>query len=209
MTELRPDQYVTTLEELETLYGAVAQPAIIKEVDHIHPIYRPFIEASPLAVLATAGPGGLNATARGDPAGFIHIEDEHTLILPDRRGNNRVDSLRNILADPRVALLFFIPGVGETLRVNGTAKIIVCPDYVDRFAVSGKPPKTVLRIDVKSVLFQCMRAVMRSEIWKQESQVDRKSLPSVGTILRALSQAAIDDQVYDQEAPQRLANTLY
>lgn len=209
MTELRPDQYVTTLEELETLYGAVAQPAIIKEVDHIHPIYRPFIEASPLAVLATAGPAGLNATARGDPAGFIHIEDEHTLILPDRRGNNRVDSLRNILADPRVALLFFIPGVGETLRVNGTAKIIVCPDYVDRFAVSGKPPKTVLRIDVKSVLFQCMRAVMRSEIWKQESQVDRKSLPSVGTILRALSQAAIDDQVYDQEAPQRLANTLY
>ena len=209
MTELRPDQYVTTLEELETLYGAVAQPAIIKEVDHIHPIYRPFIEASPLAVLATAGPGGLNATARGDPAGFIHIEDEHTLILPDRRGNNRVDSLRKILADPRVALLFFIPGVGETLRVNGTEKIIVCPDYVDRFAVSGKPPKTVLRIDVKSVLFQCMRAVMRSEIWKQESQVDRKSLPSVGTILRALSQAAIDDQVYDQEAPQRLANTLY
>ena len=209
MTELRPDQYVTTLEELETLYGAVTQPAIIKEVDHIHPIYRPFIEASPLAVLATAGPGGLNATARGDPAGFIHIEDEHTLILPDRRGNNRVDSLRNILADPRVALLFFIPGVGETLRVNGTAKIIVCPDYVDRFAVSGKPPKTVLRIDVKSVLFQCMRAVMRSEIWKQESQVDRKSLPSVGTILRALSQAAIDDQVYDQEAPQQLANTLY
>ena len=209
MTELRPDQYVTTLEELETLYGAVTQPAIIKEVDHIHPIYRPFIEASPLAVLATAGPGGLNATARGDPAGFIHIEDEHTLILPDRRGNNRVDSLRNILADPRVALLFFIPGVGETLRVNGTEKIIVCPDYVDRFAVSGKPPKTILRIDVKSVLFQCMRAVMRSEIWKQESQVDRKSLPSVGTILRALSQAAIDDQVYDQEAPQRLANTLY
>ena len=85
----------------------------------------------------------------------------------------------------------------------------MCPDYVDRFAVSGKPPKTILRIDVKSVLFQCMRAVMRSEIWKQESQVDRKSLPSVGTILRALSQAAIDDQVYDQEAPQRLANTLY
>lgn len=209
MTELRPDQYVTTLEELETLYGAVTQPAIIKEVDHIHPIYRPFIEASPLAVLATAGPGGLNATARGDPAGFIHIEDEHTLILPDRQGNNRVDSLRNILADPRVALLFFIPGVGETLRVNGTGKIIACPDYLDRFAVSGKPPKTVLRIDVKSVLFQCMRAVLRSEMWKQESQVDRKTLPSVGTILRTLSQAAIDDKAYDQEAPQRLANTLY
>lgn len=213
MTELRSDQYVTTVEELDALYGAVAQPAIIKEVDHIHPIYRPFIEASPLAILATAGPGGLNATARGDPAGFIHIEDEHTLILPDRRGNNRVDSLRNILADPRVALLFFIPGVGETLRVNGTAKIIVCPDYLDRFAVSGKPPKTVLRIAVKiavkSVLFQCMRAVMRSEIWKQESQVDRKSLPSVGTILRTLSQAAIDAEVYDQTAPQRLANTLY
>ena len=209
MTELRSDQYVTKVEELDALYGAVAQPAIIKEVDHIHPIYRPFIEASPLAILATAGPGGLNATARGDPAGFIHIEDEHTLILPDRQGNNRVDSLRNILADPRVALLFFIPGVGETLRVNGTAKIIACPDYLERFAVSGKPPKTVLRIAVESVLVQCMRAVMRSGMWKQESQVDRKSLPSVGTILRTLSDAAIDDQAYDQEAPQRLANTLY
>jgi PPOX class probable FMN-dependent enzyme len=209
MTELRPDQCVTTAEELDAIYGAVAQPAIIKEVDHIHPIYRPFIEASPLAILATAGPGGLNATARGDPAGFIHIEDEHTLILPDRRGNNRVDSLRNIVADPRVALLFFIPGVGETLRVNGTAQIVVCPEYLDRFAVSGKPPKTVLRIAVKSVLFQCMRAVMRSEIWKQESQVDRNSLPSVGTILRTLSQATIDAEAYDQSAPQRLADTLY
>jgi uncharacterized protein len=209
MTELRPDQCVTTVEELDAIYGAVAQPAIIKEVDHIHPIYRPFIEASPLAILATAGPGGLNATARGDPAGFIHIEDEHTLILPDRRGNNRVDSLRNIVADPRVALLFFIPGVGETLRVNGTAQIVVCPEYLDRFAVSGKPPKTVLRIAVKSVLFQCMRAVMRSEIWKQESQVDRNSLPSVGTILRTLSQATIDAEAYDQSAPQRLADTLY
>ena len=209
MTELRPDQCVTTAEELDAIYGAVAQPAIIKEVDHIHPIYRPFIEASPLAILATAGPGGLNATARGDPAGFIHIEDEHTLILPDRRGNNRVDSLRNIVADPRVALLFFIPGIGETLRVNGTAQIVVCPEYLDRFAVSGKPPKTVLRIAVKSVLFQCMRAVMRSEIWKQESQVDRNSLPSVGTILRTLSQATIDAEAYDQSAPQRLADTLY
>jgi hypothetical protein len=108
-----------------------------------------------------------------------------------------------------VALLFFIPGVGETLRVNGTAQIVVCPEYLDRFAVSGKPPKTVLRIAVKSVLFQCMRAVMRSEIWKQESQVDRNSLPSVGTILRTLSQATIDAEAYDQSAPQRLADTLY
>lgn len=209
MTDIDSAQRVTTVEELEALYGAVFPPAIIKEVDHIHPIYRPFIETAPLAILATAGSDGMNATARGDPAGFIHIEDEKTLILPDRRGNNRVDSLHNIIADPRVALLFIIPGVGETLRVNGTAEIIVGPDYLQRFAVAGQPPKSVLRIAVQSVLFQCSRAVIRSGLWKQESQVDRKSLPSVGTILRTLSEAAIDGDVYDKAAPQRLASTLY
>lgn len=115
------DGHIRTVEDLEALYDAVAPPSVIKEVDHLHPVYRPFIEAAPFAVLATAGPNGLDATPRGDPAGFVHIEDARTLILPDRRGNNRIDSLRNIITDPRVALLFMVPGIGETLRVNGTA----------------------------------------------------------------------------------------
>ena len=189
MTEADPDARGETMEALEAHYGAVAPPSIIKEVDHIHAVYRPFIEASPFVVLATAGPGGLDATPRGDPAGFVHIEDEKTLILPDRRGNNRIDSLRNIIADPRVALLFLIPGIGETLRINGTAEILTGPGYLARFAMAGQPPKSVLRITVDDVFFQCSRAVIRAGLWNQEGRVARETLPSAGAILRTLSGA--------------------
>ena len=209
MTDLGGDGHIRTVEDLEALYGAVAPPSVINEVDHIHPVYRPFIEAAPFAILATAGPRGLDATPRGDPAGFVHIEDANTLILPDRRGNNRIDSLRNIITDPRVALLFMVPGIGETLRVNGTAEILANPDHLTRFAIAGKLPKSILRITVKSVFFQCSRAVIRAGLWKQESIVARDSLPSAGAILRTLSQAAIDGDAYDRALPQRLADTLY
>ena len=200
---------VGTIEDLAALYGEVAAPSIVKEVDHIHPVYRPFIEAAPFAVLATAGPGGLDATPRGDPAGCVHIEDDRTLLLPDRRGNNRIDSLRNIIADPRVALLFLIPGVGETLRVHGTAEIRADDDLLSRFAVAGQRPRTVLRITVSSVFFQCSRAVIRAGLWNPDSRIDRSHLPSVGTVFRALSEAAIDGEAYDQALPDRVANTLY
>ncbi|EIZ77294.1 pyridoxamine 5 -phosphate oxidase family protein [Novosphingobium sp. Rr 2-17] len=209
MTGLGEDGHIRTVEDLESLYGAVAPPSVIKEVDHIHRVYRPFIEAAPFAILATAGPKGLDATPRGDPAGFVHIEDANTLILPDRRGNNRIDSLRNIIADPRVALLFIVPGIGETLRVNGTAEILANPDHLTRFAMAGQLPKSILRITVKSVFFQCSRAVIRAGLWKQESIVARESLPSAGAILRTLSQAAIDGDAYDRALPQRLVDTLY
>jgi PPOX class probable FMN-dependent enzyme len=200
---------ITTLEALEALYGQVAGPSRAKEVDHIHPVYRPFIEAAPLAVLATAGEGGLDATPRGDPAGFVQIEDERTLILPDRRGNNRIDSLRNILADPRVALLFLVPGIGETLRVNGRAEIRVDPALLERFAHEGHQPRSVLRINVESVYFQCSRAVIRAGLWDPARQIERAALPSPGTILRALSQGGIDGEAYDKALPQRLKDTLY
>lgn len=145
--------FITSDAELERIYGAVAKPSLTKETDHIHPAYRPFIEASPFVALATSGPGGLDVSPRGDPAGFVVIEDAKTLLLPDRRGNNRIDSLRNILHDNRVALLFLIPGIGETLRVNGTAKITTDPELLHRFAVNHQLPKTVLRIAVESVFF--------------------------------------------------------
>ncbi len=190
MTGMDQDGHIRTVAALEALYGAVAPPSVIKEVDHIHPVYRPFIEAAPFAVLATAGPGGLDATPRGDPAGFVHIEDARTLILPDRRGNNRIDSLRNIIADPRVALLFMVPGVGETLRVNGTAEILAGPDRLAPFAMAGRLPRSVLRITVSSVFFQCSRAVIRAGLWKGEGLVARDGLPSAGAMLRTLSQAA-------------------
>lgn len=200
---------VTTTQALESLYGAVARPSMAKEVDHIHPVYRPFIESAPFAILASSGPGGLDASPRGDRAGFVHIEDSKTLLLPDRRGNNRLDSLRNIVDDPRVALLFLVPGVGETLRVNGTAQISIQPDLLARFEVKGQTPKSVLIITVNSVYFQCSRAIIRSGLWDATQQIARSELPTAGQILKATSAAEIDGDAYDRALPARLIDTLY
>ena len=198
---------ITELTELERLYGTVARPSIAKVTDHIHPAYRPFIDASPFVALATSGPDGLDVSPRGDPAGFIDIEDDRTLLLPDRRGNNRIDSLRNILHDNRVALLFLIPGIGETLRVNGTAAISTEPALLERFAVNNQLPKTVLRIAVDTVFFQCSRAILRAGLWDVTTQIPRQSLPSTGSSLRQI--AEIDGDAYDKALPERLKNSLY
>jgi len=205
MTE--QNSVITELTELERLYGTVARPSIAKVTDHIHPAYRPFIDASPFVALATSGPDGLDVSPRGDPAGFIDIEDDRTLLLPDRRGNNRIDSLRNILHDNRVALLFLIPGIGETLRVNGTAAISTDPALLERFAVNNQLPKTVLRIAVDTVFFQCSRAILRAGLWDVTTQIPRQSLPSTGSILRQI--AEIDGDAYDKALPERLKNSLY
>lgn len=200
---------ITEVEDLERIYGAVAKSSLAKVTDYIHPAYRPFIEAASFVTLATCGPDGLDVSPRGDPAGFIEIEDEHTLLLPDRRGNNRIDSLRNILHDNRVALLFLIPGIGETLRVNGSAVISTDPALIERFTINNQPPKTVLRIAVKSVFFQCSRAVIRSKLWDPAVQIERQRLPSTGTILSQISQSEFDGEAYDKALPERLKNTLY
>lgn len=200
---------VSDLQTLESLYDTPAPPAALKEIDYIHPHYRAFIEAAPFAVLATSGPDGMDASPRGDPAGFVAVADEKTLLMPDRRGNNRIDSLRNIIADPRVALLFLIPGIGETLRVNGRAIILHDPSLLQRFAVDGKLPRSVLVIHVETVFFQCSRAILRSQLWDAERQIQRSALPSNGTILQDLSQSAIEGTQYDREYPDRLKNSMY
>lgn len=207
--DLEDSSYLTTVQALEAVYGPIAPPSLIKEVDHIHPVYRPFIDAASFVILASSGAGGLDASPRGDQPGFVHIEDSQTLYLPDRRGNNRIDTLRNIIEDPRVALLFLVPGVGETLRVNGTAQISIAPDLLERFAVDGKPPKSVLRITVTSVYFQCSRAVIRAGLWDASKQVARSALPTAGQILKEVSKAAIDGEAYDKALPGRIADTLY
>ena len=200
---------ITTEAELVALYGEPGEASVVKEVGHVHPIYRPFIEAAPFCVLATAGPGGLDASPRGDGPGFVVVEDEHTLLIPDRRGNNRVDSLRNVIADPRVALLFLIPGVGETIRVNGRAHLSVDPALKARFAVDGKEPRSILVVAVERVFFQCSRAVVRAALWNADAQVARSALPSVGTILAAVSAARVGGDDYDRTLPERVKATLY
>lgn len=183
--------------------------SLAKVCDHIHPLYRPYIEAAPFAVLATRGPHGLDTSPRGDAAGFVTIADDKTLLLPDRRGNQRIDSLRNLVHDPQVALLFLVPGVAEALRVNGHARISAAPALRERFVVDGKAPVSVLVISVTSVFFQCARAIKRSGLWDAARHVDRARLPSPGLILETLSQARIDGQAYDGALQARQAATLY
>ncbi|HET6183797.1 MAG TPA: pyridoxamine 5'-phosphate oxidase family protein [Acetobacteraceae bacterium] len=194
---------------LAALYGEPSTAALRKEVAFIHPAYRPFIEKAPFMVMATSGPGGLDISPRGDPPGFVAIEDERTLLIPDRRGNNRIDSLRNLIHDPRIALLFLIPGVGETLRVNGRAAISADPALCARFPAQGKLPRVVLVVAVEAVYFQCPKALVRSELWNPARHVARSELPSTGAILAQLTQGDIDGASYDAAYPQRLKETIY
>lgn len=209
MSPAEDPHIVRTPEQLASLFGEVGEASRKKEVAFVHPHYRALIEASPFAVLATSGPGGLDVTPRGDPPGFVVVQDEHTLLLPERRGNNRVDSLQNLLQDPRVALLFLIPRVGETLRVNGRAAISIEPALLKRFAVGGNLPKCVLVITVETVFFQCSRAILRSKLWQQESWTSIPGVPSAGAILASLTSGEIDGEKYDSELPGRQQTTLY
>ena len=203
------DFIIRDLESLRDLYGAPHDASLAKEVDYLHPLYQAFIRRAPFAILATVGAGALDASPRGDGPGFVEIADERTLLMPDRRGNNRVDSLRNIVADPRVGLMFLIPGVGETIRVNGTAEISVDPALLERFRAEGKLPRSVLVVHVASVFFQCAKAVVRSGLWDGEAHVPRATLPSNGEILSTLTHARIDAAEYDRTAPERQKATLY
>ncbi|KAA1013199.1 pyridoxamine 5'-phosphate oxidase family protein [Paraburkholderia panacisoli] len=200
---------LTTIEQLEALYSQPHERALRKEIPSINEDYRAFIEVAPFVVLATAGPEGLDCSPRGDAPGFVRIVDERTLALPDRLGNNRLDSLRNIIVEPRLALLFMIPGVGESLRVNGRGRITNDPQWLDSFAVEGKLPRTVLLIDVDSVYFHCSKALVRSKLWEPAQHVERSRLPSAGQIHRRINGAGFDAATYDREFAERVRTTLY
>ena len=203
------DHLVTTMDQLESMYGEVYPPAMVKEIDHVNAHYRAFIEAAPFFALATSGPDGLDCSPRGDPAGFVRVYDEKTLMIPDRRGNNRIDSLRNLIHDPRVALLFLIPGCSETIRVIGTAQICTDSELCRSFEMQGKAPRCVLVIAVERVYFQCAKAIVRSKLWDASRHIDRASLPSAGTILADLTQGRVGGPEHDRAAPERLKATLY
>ena len=200
---------IQSIEQLEALYGTPRETATIKEVASITPHYRQLIEASPFVALATSGPEGLDCSPRGDAAGFVHIKDKKTLMMPDRRGNNRVDSLRNIVRDPRVALLFLIPGSGTTLRVNGRAHLSTDADLSALFTTDGQPPRSVIVIAVEAIYFQCARAILRARLWDPSQHVATPSLPTPGQILTELSKGRIDGDTYDAEWPERANQTLW
>jgi PPOX class probable FMN-dependent enzyme len=200
---------IGTIEALEKIYGTPGESSLVKEVNWITPEYRALIEASPFVALATSGPEGLDCSPRGDRPGFVRIHDQRTLMLPDRRGNDRVDSLRNVIRDPRVALLFMIPGSGTTLRVNGLAVIATDPDLLDSFVMEKKAPRTVLVVTVDAIYFQCARAIVRSELWNPDKRVDPKSLPTPGKILATLSNNRVGGETYDRDWPGRAARTMW
>ncbi|MEM6902611.1 MAG: pyridoxamine 5'-phosphate oxidase family protein [Pseudomonadota bacterium] len=199
---------ITSEAALEVLYQTPVQNSISKEIDHLNQPYRAWVESSPFAILATSGPEGLDASPRGDEPGFVRIIDDRTLALPDRRGNNRLDSLRNVVRDPRVALLFMIPGCAETLRVNGQATITTEPELLASFAVKGKEPATVMLVKIDSVYFQCGRALLRSALWDPTKQPERSTIPSPGEMLKATVKD-FDGDSYDKALPTRQRDTLY
>src|SRR5947209_3118708 len=200
---------ITSIEQLEALYGLPQGAAVWKEIDHISAEYRAFIEAAPFFVLASVGPEGVDCPPRGDEPGFVRVADENTLLIPDRRGNNRIDSLRNIVRDPRVSLLFLVPGVSETFRIIGRASISTNPALCESFVFAGKTPRSVLIVSVERVYFQCGKAIIRSNLWDVSRHVDRASLPSNGTILAAITKGEHGGEEYDKAYPARLRETIY
>ncbi len=200
---------ITSLEQLRALYGEPTDVSIAKEADHVTDHYRAFIEAAPFFAFATVGPEGLDCSPRGDAPGFVRVADRKTLLVPDRRGNNRIDSLRNIMRDPRVALMFLIPGVGETIRVDGRAALSIDPELLASFVVNGKTPQCVIVVTVEHAFYQCTKAIVRSKLWDASRHVDRKTLPTAGTILAGLTAGRLGGAEHDQGHVERTLAKLY
>jgi PPOX class probable FMN-dependent enzyme len=189
---------ITEADTLRGLYGEPVPASLVKEMTFLTDAYAAFINASPFVVLSTSGEEGLDASPRGGPPGFVRVVDKNTLILPDRSGNNRVDTLNNVVSDPRIAMLFLVPGVGETMRVNGRARVSVEPDLLQSFAdANGKVPRSALIVTIERCYVHCSQSLSRSKLWDPAAQVERKSLPSIGQMLQAC-RAEFDGAAYDQ-----------
>ena len=201
-------QTIETVEELNALYGVPVEAAVIKVTAFLTREYRRMIGASPFVALATVGPEGLDCSPRGDAGQIVHIGDERTIMMPDWRGNNRVDSLSNIVRDPRVALMFLIPGSNTTMRVNGRAVVAIEPALLERFEMDGKHPRSVVVVTVDEVYCQCARALIRSDIWNPEKFADPRALPTVGDMMREIKDG-FDGAAYDRDGPGRAAKTMW
>ena len=187
---------IENVEQLEAIYGFPGETSTIKVTSSLTSDYRAFVAASPFLALATSGPEGLDCSPRGDLHEVVRIVDDTTLHLPDRRGNNRIDSLRNIVRDPRVALLFLLPGSGNTLRINGAASVSIDEQLLESFSIEGKRPRSVVVIRIHEVYFQCARAIVRSDLWNPDRFIDTGSVPTAGQILANLSDNRVGGESY-------------
>lgn len=202
---------IASVDALLALYGEPSSTSLVKEVARLTPAYRRWIEAAPFMAVASVGNGGgLDCSPRGDPAGqLFQVLDDTTIAIPDRRGNNRLDTLRNLISDPRIALLFFVPGIAECVRVNGTAIITSDTGLKARFAtIGGKEPATVIVVSIDRVYFQCARAILRSRLWETDARQDPASLPTAGQMTKD-GDAAFDQPAYDSILRERQLKTLY
>jgi PPOX class probable FMN-dependent enzyme len=200
---------VTTAAALATLYAAPHERVLRKELDHVDALGRAFIAASPFLVLATGSPHGLDCSPKGDRPGFVEVsEDGRTLYIPDRRGNNRIDGLKNLVQDPRIGLIFFVPGVNECYRVNGRAQISIDPGLKRRFAVNGREPATITVVSVEQAFQHCPKAMVRSNLWKSAAAGRPKGVPTIGDFAAARNPGT-DAGDYDAEYAQRLPGELY
>ncbi len=197
---------IETIEQLEALYGTPKPPSLVKVADYITAEYGAFIKASPFVALATVGPEGLDCTPRGDAGQVVFIVDDKTLAMPDWRGNDRIDSLRNIVRDPRVSLMFMVPGSSMVVRVNGRGRISARSDLLRRYTKSGKDPRSVLLINPQEIYFQCARAIMRAGLWDGSVAAE---LPSAGDILASMTGGKVGGVEYDKTWPERAAKTLW
>jgi uncharacterized protein len=192
--------------ELRAVIGSPSELVASKISDRLNALTRQFVERSPFLCIATARPGGgLDVSPRGDPAGFVQILDERTLFLPERPGNKLADTLTNLLADERIALLFLVPGIGDTFRVNGRAVLVRDEELLERCAVDGKVPKLGVLVTIEEAYTQCSKALIRSDLWNPERHIEREELPSSGEILRSLNDPEFDAEQYDRERAERYA----
>ncbi len=199
--------FVESIEELETIYNGVAPPASRKVADRMVPVYRKWIMASRFCVLTTVGPEGTDGSPRGDDGPVVTEIDEKTLAMPDWRGNNRVDSLRNIVRDGRVSLMFMVPGSTNVVRLNGTARLSIDPEVLGPFERGGKLPRSVILIKIEEIYFQCARALMRSRLWTADDE--SADLPTPGDMLKAMTQGEVGGPSYDAEWPDRARSSLW
>lgn len=197
---------VTTEAELRAIIGEPSELVVSKLADRLNALTRQFVERSPFVCVATKLPGGgIDVSPRGDPAGFVRILDERTLLLPDRPGNRIADTLTNLLADPSIGLLFLIPGVGDSFRVNGTGVITDDPELLAPSAVGGSVPRLGIVVSIAEAYTQCSKALIRSDLWNPERHIDRSELPSSGEILRSLNDPSFDAEEYDRARAERYA----